>query len=184
MSALSRVETAGASSRTTETDAEAEPTAERPSGPSETSEEGPTGLSRGRVFELLSAERRCEILEKLDEEGGSTTIGELAEHIASKENGTDPGHLSSDQRKRVYIGLYQCHLPKLDDANVIDYDRDRGDVELGPGAARLFAYLSLDPAEATRDERGGESEDAPRPVGTVYRFVDRYWPTAWRGSPN
>lgn len=180
MSALSRVETVGASSRTTETDAETEPTTGQSSGASETSKEGPGELSRGRVFELLSAERRCEILEKLDEEGGRTTIGELAEHIASKENGTDPDQLSSDQRKRVYIGLYQGHLPKLDDANVVDYDRDRGDVELGPGAPRLFAYLSLDPAEAARDDRRRGFEDAPRPVGTVCRFVDRYWPAAWR----
>jgi len=49
--------------------------------------------------------------------------------------------LSSDQRKRVYIGLYQCHLPKMDDAGVIDFDKDRGEIVLRESAEQLREYL-------------------------------------------
>lgn len=46
------------------------------------------------------------------------------------ENDTTVKRLSSDQRKRVYIGLYQCHLPKMDKLGVVEYDKNRGRIEL------------------------------------------------------
>ena len=88
-------------------------------------------LPRDDMFDLLRNHRRRAVLTYLDREtDGATTLDTLAEHIAAEENDIEVQQLSSDQRKRVYIGLYQCHLPKLDDLGVIDYDKDRGTVEL------------------------------------------------------
>jgi hypothetical protein len=80
----------------------------------------------------------------------------MAEYIAAKENGIETRAVSSSQRKRVYIGLYQCHLPKLADAGVVDFDKDRGDIALRSEAAQLDAYLD--------DEH---HTDAARPRSTV-----------------
>jgi len=68
-----------------------------------------------------------------------------AEHIAAIENNIDTRQLDSQQRKRVYIGLYQCHLPKMDDAGVIEYNQTRGLVETNDSATPLYEYL--DPQE-------------------------------------
>ena len=93
---------------------------------------------------MLSAKRRRDVLTYLDESGEESTLGDLAEHIAAMENGIEPRQLSSKQRKRVYVALYQAHLPKMDDANVIDYNQPRGSIELRPEARQLLDYLDLD----------------------------------------
>lgn len=106
----------------------------------ETSTEEPT-LSKSEVFELLSADRRQEVLRYLDNTEGKASLSELAEHIASLECDCDQSQLSSQQRKRAYVGLYQCHLPKMADAGVIDYNADRGLVQLNERSVRLLNYL-------------------------------------------
>jgi hypothetical protein len=81
------------------------------------------------IFHLLQNSRRRDVLAYL-EETEQTTLRELAEHIAASENGVSVAGLRSAQRKRVYISLYQTHLPKLAAHGVIDYDKSRGTVAL------------------------------------------------------
>jgi len=106
------------------------------------------GLSKDTLFEILKNRRRREALAYLKLNGGTAKLGEMAEYIAARENGVELGALSSSQRKRVYIGLYQCHLPKLATAGVVDFDKNRGDVALRPQASQLDGYLD-DEAGAT-----------------------------------
>jgi DNA-binding transcriptional ArsR family regulator len=112
-----------------------------------------SGLPLDITFEILKNRRRRLILKYLEDEPDSTPIGELAEHIAAIENDIDPRQLDSQQRKRVYIGLYQCHLPKMDDAGVIEYNQTRGIVDLNDSAAPLYEYL--DPQEEEPEGGGG-----------------------------
>jgi hypothetical protein len=119
-------------------------------GVEETGDDGRTErISKSHLFELLSADRRQEVLSYLDANGGAADLGELAEHIASLECDCRVAELSSQQRKRVYVGLYQCHLPKMAEAGVIDYDQDRGDVALNERSARLLQYLYLEENQTT-----------------------------------
>lgn len=101
-------------------------------------------LTKAEVFELLSVERRQQVMLYLDRADGQADVGELAEHIASIECDCEPSKLSSQQRKRVYVGLYQCHLPKMADAGVIDYNADRGFVGLNENSVRLLKYLHFE----------------------------------------
>lgn len=98
------------------------------------------------VFNLLKNQRRRWVIQYLKNEGGSSTLNDLAETIAAKENGIDKSMLSSSQRKRVYIGLYQCHLPKMDDLGVIEYDKNRGTIEL-QDVSQLEVYLGKETDE-------------------------------------
>lgn len=116
--------------------------------PTAETEPEPATLSMDVTFGLLKNRRRRETLQYLREHDGETTLDEVAEHIAARENDTTVAALSSDQRKRVYIGLYQCHLPKLDDAGVVDYDKDRGTIRMRGEAEQLFRYLDP-PSEET-----------------------------------
>jgi len=111
-------------------------------------------ISKSHLFELLSADRRQEVLRYLDANGGTADLGELAEHIASLECDCAVSELGSQQRKRVYVGLYQCHLPKMAEAGVIDYDQDRGDVALNERSARLLRYLYLEEDRTNGDQAG------------------------------
>lgn len=123
-----------------------------------------TELSKDLVFELLKESRRRLLLRLLDENTGKSTLGEMAELIAAEENGCDRSQISSDERKRAYVGLYQCHLPKMDDANVIDFDRARGDIELRPEANELLPYLYFDQSDHE------STTDFPY-IGTMIGFV-------------
>lgn len=99
------------------------------------------------IFSMLGNSRRRIVLQYLREQGSRVTIGSLAEHIAALENECSPESLSARERKRAYVGLYQCHLPKLDDLDIIEFDKDRGTLELGPNAPLLESYLYQVPEE-------------------------------------
>lgn len=108
-------------------------------------EDGDTDrLSKDVIFELLKNRRRREVLAYLLEAEDTVTLGELAEQIAAWENDTEVAALSSDQRKRVYVALYQTHLPKMDDAGIVDYDQDRGLISLSDNADLLVMYLDTE----------------------------------------
>ncbi|GAA0202641.1 hypothetical protein GCM10009000_016030 [Halobacterium noricense] len=124
----------------------------------------PDPLPLDLTFEILKNQRRRLVLSHLRSVDGESTIGELAEHIAAIENDCDVQALGAQQRKRVYIGLYQCHLPKMDDAGVIDFNQSRGRVELEPEAGPLYEYL----VDEDDEDEGSESESVdPRPYGAA-----------------
>lgn len=114
-------------------------------------------LSLDIIFEMLRNRRRQLVLEYLREHDETVTIGELAEHIAAIENDTTVRQLNAQQRKRVYIGLYQCHLPKMDDVDVIEFNQSRGRIAPGKHIEPLYEYLDVANGE-TDDEADAEME--------------------------
>ncbi|MFW6317033.1 MAG: DUF7344 domain-containing protein [Halorubrum sp.] len=136
-----------------------------------TSREGGSELTKGEIFDLLKNRRRRTVIRYLRENDGNAELNDLAEHIAAKENDIDVRQLSSDQRKRVYIGLYQCHLPKMDSLGVIDYDKDRGTIELQASVSQLLEYMDLD--DEGNEERQGPNRAwaIPAVAGSVVAVV-------------
>jgi DNA-binding transcriptional ArsR family regulator len=100
-----------------------------------------SGLTQDQVFEVLKSPRRRYALYYLRREGGSAELSDLTDQVAAWENDTTPPELSTEQRKRVYISLYQTHLPKLDDAGIVDYDEESGKITLSRRARELDTYL-------------------------------------------
>lgn len=95
------------------------------------------------TFHILQNKRRRAVIRYLKRrEVKSATLDELATHIAAQENDVDVSQISSYQRKRVYVSLYQSHLTKMDDFGVIDYDRDRGTIAR-EDFSRLEPHLSM-----------------------------------------
>ena len=99
------------------------------------------------IFDILKNQRRRHVLRYLREHE-TTTLSDLAEHVAALENDKDVRELTSSERKRVYVGLYQCHLPRMSDAGVIEFDSDRGRIELRDTADQLDEYLDVDDGPA------------------------------------
>lgn len=104
-------------------------------------------LSQDEVFHLLQTPRRRYVLQYLKEHEGPVEMRDVAEQVAAWENNTTVAALSSDERQRVYIPLYQSHLPKLDEEGVVDYDQDRGTVARTELANQFDQYLNV--AEGT-----------------------------------
>ncbi|QLD86251.1 hypothetical protein HWV23_11135 [Natronomonas halophila] len=116
-------------------------------------EERAVDLGLDTVFDALRNARRRRVLQYLNEQNGRVTLSDLAEHIAAIENDTTPEALDSQQRKRVYVGLYQSHLPKLDSMGVLTFDRQRGHIERTPAASQLDEYLYDDEADTRSSKR-------------------------------
>ena len=106
-----------------------------------------TEVPRNEIFEVLSNERRQCILHYLKRQGDRRVeLRELVDHVAAWENNTTLDELDSDERKRVYTALRQSHLPKLENAGVIEYEHMRGEVELKEEAREVQMYLEYVPA--------------------------------------
>ena len=99
-------------------------------------------LSQDTVYDILSNPRRRYILYYLRQGDQPVKLTTLAEHVAAWENETDVESLEEQQRKRVYVSLYQTHIPKLDDAGLVEYDSDAGTVALAEGATAIDSYLT------------------------------------------
>ena len=115
----------------------------------ETALSGDESKSLDTIFEVLKNRRRRLVLRYLKTTSESASIGELAEHIAAIENDIKQAELGSQQRKRVYISLYQSHLPKMDDAGVIQFDQNRGTISLTETADSFYEYLDEMPDQTT-----------------------------------
>lgn len=100
--------------------------------------------SKDVIFALLKNSRRRQVIRYISNAGRTVTTAELAEHIALIENDIDIAQLNSRQRKRVYVALYQTHLPKLDSEDIIQYDASRGRVTLTKNIESLQKYLDDD----------------------------------------
>ena len=98
-------------------------------------------ISLDDTFHILQNERRRQVLQYLQGVEGMVMMSDIAEAIAAWENDTTVENLHSNQRQRVYIALYQSHLPKLDNLGVIKYNQSRGYVEPTPLLDQVSAYL-------------------------------------------
>jgi hypothetical protein len=103
--------------------------------------------SHETAFDILSCQRRRYVLHYLLSEEARTELGILARQLAAWENEIDREAVTSKQRVRTYTALRQSHLPKMDDAGFVEFDRDRGTVELTDDGAELRVYLQVVPGD-------------------------------------
>ena len=132
-----------------------------------------TTLTRDSLFHVLQTSRRRAAIRylqaHLQNEGGDfesvspVPIGDLTEWIAAREHDITVEQLRSSQRQRVYISLYQTHLPKLDELGIIHYDNDRGLVTPTPTIREFAQYLE--------DETPVEQEPGPGDTPWVGAYV-------------
>jgi len=106
--------------------------------------ESSTDLELDQVFEILKNQRRRYVLQYLDEVEEEVSMSDLAEEIAAWENDKPVSQLSSSERKRVYVGLYQCHLPKMDSMGVVEFNKPRGRIDRGENADVFDDYIGGD----------------------------------------
>lgn len=102
-------------------------------------------ISSDVVYGLLADKRRRYTIHHMKQVEGPVSVGDLAERVAAWENGKTIDEITSKERKRVYISLYQSHLPTLDKEGVVDYDEERRVVSLSPSMVGREIYLEVVP---------------------------------------
>ena len=105
-------------------------------------------LATDAVYDALADKRRRYALHFLKQRSEPVTVRELSEQVAAWENQKSTEELASQERKRVYIALYQSHLGTLDDEGLVDYDEDAGTVSLSDAFAGVDLYIEVVPRES------------------------------------
>jgi hypothetical protein len=101
-------------------------------------------LSTDELFETLSNRRRRYALHYLKQTERTTVpLRDVAEQVAAWEFGKTVDRLPYDERKTVHTALRQLHLPKMDEVDIVDFDKQRGTVELTEKAAEANLYLEV-----------------------------------------
>lgn len=109
-----------------------------------------TDPTRDAAYGLLRSGRRRRVVDHLlGFVGEPVPVDALATAVARREHDTAAAGLDADARERVALSLDHCHLPKLQAAGVVDYDRRRGTVTATPRLEALEPYL-VDESEAAR----------------------------------
>jgi DNA-binding transcriptional ArsR family regulator len=73
------------------------------------------------VFDVLADARRRRVVRIVRDAADAWTVDALADALAAHESGRS-------DLERLGLSLRHVHLPKLDAANVVDYDPDRSSV--------------------------------------------------------
>jgi hypothetical protein len=98
-------------------------------------------LDEDTVFDILSNRRRRQIIYYLQEHGGEAPLREVANAVAGWEEGEAPGDVTEKQSRRVYVSLYQSHVPRLTEVGLVEHD-DSGTVRLTDRVRLLDPYLN------------------------------------------
>jgi hypothetical protein len=89
------------------------------------------------VHEVLSSPERRSILGRLLDSGRAVDVDSLAAEIAAAERGVSVGTVSSPHHERTVVSLVHVHLPKLHDAEFVEWDRENSTVVLAPMVEEL-----------------------------------------------
>ena len=110
------------------------------------------GVGLDVIYDMLKNRRRRMVFYYLAHTlDGEASVGDLAEQLAAWENDIPLNAVDSTARKRTYNTLQQHHLPKLDEAGLVDYDRARGQVTLLADSRQIDLFLNwLPKAEFSR----------------------------------
>ncbi|KZN26140.1 hypothetical protein A4G99_22960 [Haladaptatus sp. R4] len=156
---------------------------EAPSLPNENESEN---LTKDKIFHILQTQRRRHALRYLKEHDNPVEMRDLAEQVAAWENDTTVQALASDERQRVYIALYQSHLPKLDSEGIIEYNKSRGIVERGDLADEFDPYLEPSIESETSETEIDVESDTDRWF-SYYRWATAVsagtFAAAWLNAP-
>ena len=127
-------------------------------------------LTQDTKFHLLQNARRRNVLRYLDEnpENAESEIREIALQVAAWENEKPIEQVDSPERQRVYVSLYQTHLPKLDDAGVVDYNKHRGWVKPTQLVTQLNSVVSGDSDEPSTELKATVNKLAPDTAPVKY----------------
>lgn len=112
-------------------------------------------LSEDEIFHILQTNRRRAVISYLLDRDGPIKMGDITEYVTARENETTVENISSTQRQRVYIPLYQSHLPKLEEKGLIEYHKPRGIVRPTEKLETFRPYLETtdEATQANRDTR-------------------------------
>lgn len=77
------------------------------------------------LFDILSQKRRLYALYCLERYQTPIALADLADEVARLEHDSSTLHqVPKEAVKRIYLDLYHCHIPKIEEANLLEYNQE------------------------------------------------------------
>ncbi len=103
-------------------------------------------ISPNTVLAAVANEHRRAVLEALDNAPEKTLEYDvLVDRVADRVRDEDANLESAEHRQRVRIALRHAHLPKLDEARIIDYEAETGHVQFVGGELARDLLAAVEP---------------------------------------
>jgi hypothetical protein len=101
------------------------------------------------IFDVFANGRRRAVFHYLKQRDRNAEIdlSNLSTRVASWEQDVDPSALDYDERKSVHTSLYQFHLPKMDRAGLVEFEKQSSTVTLTETGADIDIYLETVPED-------------------------------------
>ena len=91
-------------------------------------------LDPDTIYTLVADSQRRHLLDAL-QQVRSATVAECARMIAARDRNAPL--LEEDARDRIQLSLVHNHLPRLADYDVVEYNAERGEVQVGDAFEEL-----------------------------------------------
>lgn len=95
------------------------------------------------LLDVLSYSRRRQILSRLDSGRTPMSLANLADEIVVHERDAPLAEIPAGDVKQVYMSLYHSHVPRLEDADLVEYDQERDAVSLRERSPVVDRYEAL-----------------------------------------
>lgn len=106
-------------------------------------------ISPDTILSAVANEHRRATLNALDNSSAKTLeYDALVDRVADRVRNEDPRRESDEHHQRVRIALYHTHLPKLEEARIIDYEAETGRVRFVGGELEQELLTLVEPYEA------------------------------------
>lgn len=99
-------------------------------------------VSNAALFALFRRRRRRTAVAVLASVDGAVTLNELTRAVVRRERDGSIADVSGDRLTQVSVTLHHNHLPRLDDAGVVEYDPDRRRVRPAADLDRAASALA------------------------------------------
>ena len=107
-------------------------------------------ISRDRILSAVGNEHRRAILNTLTSDPDETVeFDALVERVADRVGDGDTERESDDHRQRVRIALHHTHLPKLEDARMIEHEAETGHVRFVGGQLEQQLLTLVESSDAS-----------------------------------
>jgi hypothetical protein len=143
-------------------------------------------LSSDDLFGVLSHHRRRCIIECLTLYGSPMTLPDLADECVVMEHQCAFDEIPAETVKRMYMSLYHTHIPKLVEADVVEYDQESDSVALGQNADQLDSRLTLTRSTLSVSAANALSElrSAVAAVPDTHLTIDQAIAAIQQGEPS
>ncbi|WP_227355101.1 DUF7344 domain-containing protein [Haladaptatus salinisoli] len=94
-------------------------------------------------FDIVANRRRRCLLRCIEAHDSPIALADLADEVAVREHESHLSDVPAEEVKRTYLSLYHKHVPKLAEANIVEYDQKRDSVSMSANDGRVRALLRL-----------------------------------------